>query len=168
MYSIEHVAAACGASSAKYVTNKARGGRSGQKGTRYEDRFAVFKIAHSAQLAFENGNGSFAPSSNVTLYGQLPCFVDDLVIFRKTGRRVEHFQAKNCSSTNWGKGAKSLRADFRDQLKLSDSRKLKCSVTLVVSDKNAENKLRQTLPPELKGRGQVFYFPPYSKLLVLV
>jgi hypothetical protein len=80
MYSLNVVAVACGPKLARYVKNKNKGGTAGQKGTRYEDRFALLKICEAAKQAFAAGNGTFSPSWNVSFLSQAFCFVDDLVI----------------------------------------------------------------------------------------
>jgi len=167
MYSLQEVAAACGPNLARYVQNKARGGAAGQKGTRYEDRFALLKIGEAAQAAFDR-NGSFSARWNVSFRSQAFCFVDDLVVYRSATRTAHHYQAKNQATVSWGKGAKSLSSDFRNQLKLGKSRKIQTTVTLVVNSKGKAKKLQADVPSGLEKYTFVSFFPPdqsISKLL---
>jgi hypothetical protein len=167
MYSLKEVEVACGPNLARYVQNKARGGAAGQKGTRYEDRFALLKIGEAAQAAFA-GNGSFSASWNVSFRSQAFCFVDDLVVYRSATRTAHHYQAKNQGTVAWGKSAKSLSSDFRNQLKLSKFRKIQTTVTLVVNSKRKAKKLMADIPRELEKYTFVSFFPPdqsVSKLL---
>jgi hypothetical protein len=167
MYSPQEVSAACGPNLAQYVQNKARGGAAGQKGTRYEDRFALLKIGEAAQAAFAR-NGSFSASWNVSFRSQAFCFVDDLVVYRSATRTAHHYQAKNQATVAWGKGAKSLSSDFRNQLKLGKSRKIRTTVTLIVNSKGKAKRLLADIPSGLKRYTFVSFFPPdqsISKLL---
>jgi hypothetical protein len=167
MYSRQEVAAACGPSLVRYVERKARGGAAGQKGTRYEDRFALLKIGEAAQAAFAR-NGSFSVSWNVSFRSQAFCFVDDLVVYRRAAREANHYQLKNQAVVRWGKRSKSLASDFRNQLKLGRSKEIRTTVTLVVNRKNKTQKLQSDMPRGLEKYAFVTFFPPYesvSKLL---
>ena len=159
MYSPQEVATVCGPKLAKYVQNRARGGAAGQKGTRYEDRFALLKIGEAAQHAFAK-NGSFSASWNVSFRSQAFCFVDDLVVYRSATRTAHHYQAKNKATVAWGQGAKSLSSDFRNQLKLGKSRNIQTTVTLVVNSESKAKKLRADFPNGLGKNVFVSYFPP--------
>jgi hypothetical protein len=167
MYSLQEVAAVCGPNLAQYVQKKGRGGAAGQKGTRYEDRFALLKIGEAAQAAFA-GNGSFSASWNVSFRSQAFCFVDDLVVYRSATRTAHHYQAKNQATVAWGQGAKSLSSDFRNQLKLGKSWKIQTMVTLVVNSRGKAKKLLAAIPSGLGKYAFVSFFPPaqsISKLL---
>jgi hypothetical protein len=89
MYSLKAVEAACGPKLARYVENKARGGAAGQKGTRYEDLFALLKIGEAAQNAFAKDQ-AFSVTWNVSFRSQAICFVDDLLVYRSATRTANH------------------------------------------------------------------------------
>jgi hypothetical protein len=167
MYSLKAVEAACGPKLARYVQNKARGGAAGQKGTRYEDLFALLKIGEAAQNAFAK-NQAFSASWNVSFRSQAICFVDDLLVYRSATRTANHFQAKNQAKVAWGKGAKSLSSDFRNQLKLGKSRNIQTTVTLVVNSKSKAKKLRADIPKGLGKNAFVSYFPPDQSVPKLI
>lgn len=158
IYQLHHVTAACGPRLAKYVKSKTRGGAAGQKGTRYEDKFALLKIGEAANRAFAK-YGVFSNRCNVTFQGQAPCFVDDLVVFGHHPKSADHFQTKNAVSVVWGAGAKSVAYDFRQQLKLGKSRNLKTNLALVVSNRSLAKRLQSNIPKDLKKKVAVVYFP---------
>lgn len=159
MYSPLAIEKACGKSALTYARNKARGGAAGQKGTRYEDHFAIFKVAEEAARVFNEGNGRFEAGSDISVFSQILCFVDDLVLRQGRKRSVAHYQAKNRLSTTWGKGPKSLRSDFNRQLKLCTSLKVKCSLNLVVSSAAAFQNLSGNITPKLRHCAKVIFFP---------
>lgn len=167
MYSLKTVEAVCGLKLANYVKDKAKGGAAGQKGTRYEDRFALLKMGEAAERAF-SPNGSFSPAWNVSFRSQALCFVDDLVVYRGATRTAEHYQAKNQASVFWGTGQKSLSSDFRNQLKLGKSQNIRTSVILVVNSKSKVKALQSSIPRDLRKKTSVFYFPSASSLLALL
>lgn len=158
IYQLKHVRKACGPKLVRYVENKTRGGAAGQKGIRYEDKFALLKIGEAARFAFAK-DGSFAEERNVTFQGQAPCFVDDLVIFERRPRSANHFQLKDVATLSWGKGANSIASDFRQQLKLGNNRKLNTNLFLVVSRKSLASSLANDMPKDIGKKSSVIYFP---------
>jgi hypothetical protein len=158
IYQLKHVRQACGPKLVRYVQNKTRGGAAGQKGIRYEDKFALLKIGEAAESAFAK-DGFFAEGRNVTFQGQAPCFVDDLVIFERRSKKVNHFQVKDVATLTWGKGAKSIASDFRQQLKLGKYHKLNTNLCLVVSRKSLARTLATNTPQDLSKKSTVIYFP---------
>jgi hypothetical protein len=167
MYSLKDVKAACGPKLAQYVKNRATGGASGQKGTRYEDRFALLKIGEAAKDAFAK-TGSFSSRRNVSFHAQVFCFVDDLIVYQSATQTANHYQCKNRATITWGKGPKSLSSDFRNQLKLGRSQNIKTTVTLVVNSKTAAKALRAGIPGSLGKAAAVCYFPPEESLYGLL
>jgi hypothetical protein len=161
IYQLKHVREACGPLLARYVQSKTRGGAAGQKGTRYEDKFALLKIGEAARSAFAE-DGFFAEGRNVTFQGQAPCFVDDLVIFERRSKTANHFQLKDVATLTWGKGARSIASDFRQQLKLGKNRKLNTHLFLVVSRKSLAGSLATNIPKDLARKSSVVYFPAGS------
>ena len=55
------------------MQNKNWGGTSGQKGTRYEDLFAVYQLAMLGMAVLEG-------QQEIYLFSQVLAFVDDLII----------------------------------------------------------------------------------------
>jgi hypothetical protein len=161
IYQLKHVRDACSPKLTRYVQNKTRGGTAGQKGIRYEDKFALLKIGEAAQSAFAK-DGFFAEGRNVTFQGQAPCFVDDLVIFERRSKTANHFQVKDVATLTWGQGAKSIASDFRQQLKLGKNRKLNTNLFLVVSRKSLASSLATKIPKGLGKKSSVVYFPAGS------
>ena len=167
MYSPKVVEAACGPKLAQYIKNKAKGGAAGQKGTRYEDRFALLKIGEAAERAFA-GTGSFSSSWNISFRAQAPCFVDDLVVYRSAIRTADHYQAKNQAQISWGKGPKSLSSDFQNQLKLGKYQNIQTTVTVVVNSKNNAKNLQSSIPKDIRRGASVCYFPSDERLYKLL
>src|SRR4051812_21865889 len=80
MFDDETVQSACGQAALEYLKSKHQGGVNGQKGTRYEDYYAVFRLAEHAAAAYSTGNG-LGGSESMRFMSQVKrCFVDDLVI----------------------------------------------------------------------------------------
>ena len=167
MYVLEQVRTLFGETTAKYVANKARGGAAGQKGTRYEDRFALMKIGEAAKLAFD-GDGDFAKERDTDFYSQVPCFVDDLIVAFRGSETAEHYQLKNQAAPSWGKGKKSISSDFAKQLRLGGATKQITTVTLVVNSPDLATKLREKKPRALRKNTFVCYFPPSATLFELL
>lgn len=107
MYSSEEIQEHFGNATLRYLQNKNQGGNSGQKGTRYEDYFAVYKLAQLAQDIIE-------AELNVQFSSQLLAFVDDLIIQHNS--KIENYQLKNTPSVSWRQGNHPIQADFPDCL----------------------------------------------------
>jgi|tagenome__1003787_1003787.scaffolds.fasta_scaffold20810566_3 hypothetical protein len=108
MFDDETVQSACGQVALEYLKNKHLGGISGQKGTRYEDYYAVFRLAEYAGAAYSTGGGLDGSETTRFMSQVEKCFVDDLVI-EEMGRQQELFhQLRNVRSLSWGDGEKSL------------------------------------------------------------
>src|SRR6202034_2357451 len=75
---------------------------------------------------------------------------------------------KNQSAVAWRQGARSLSSDFRNQLKLGKSRKIKTLVTLVVNSKIKARKLEARIPTKLKKYAFVAFFPPDQSIAKLL
>jgi hypothetical protein len=168
MHSLSEIQRTCGAQLAKYVKNKSTGGESGQKGTRYEDRLAIFIIAEASIRAFENRTGDFENKWNATVYSQVPCFIDDLIVRQSARKYVAYYQAKNRMSSSWGSGRRSLRSDFRNQLKLCKALKVQCRLVLAVSNRGNSETLSNSIPSEVRRNTSVFYFPGDNKITRLL
>lgn len=168
MYTLTDIERICGRPRAEYVRRKQIGGVSGQKGTRFEDWLAVFRIAETCRAAFEQGQGRFVKRRNATFYGQVQCFVDDLVVRRSHRLEVIHYQAKNRQSASWGTRGGSLRRDFIDQKLICEDQTLCYQLVLVVSNLANSRRLASKIPQELIGKGSVLYFPYRTRLSELL
>lgn len=149
----------------KYIQNKNRGGSNNEKGSVYENNYAVFKIASLAKAFFES-------NLDAMLFSQILGFVDDLAteMLSSDGQKtVENIQLKNVETLSWGKAtqSKTLANDFLKQKCLNDDRKLKtAAIQLVTSDESIAKKMRDNTPEEIAGFSQVIHFPadPYQSL----
>ena len=148
------VTATFGEEALTYLKNKHRGGVSGEKGTRYEDIFAVVQAAEHA-YRLNMACGAVSLEAQVPLY-----FIDDLVV-REHGKPVEHcFQLKNSTSVAWGTGEKCIADDCKKQLMLSAAAGLPAPrVVLVTSDAECAAALQASIPKELTGKVEARWFP---------
>lgn len=148
------VLAIFGKGAVDYLKRKHRGGVSGAKGARFEDIFAVVKIAEYASNLQEH-------CKDVSIEGQAQMyFVDDLVIRGTKAATELCYQLKNSGDLRWGRGEKSIADDFEQQLRLS--RELGYSaarVNLVVSDKEKAQQMQGCLPSHLQDHVDVLWFP---------
>jgi hypothetical protein len=123
-----------GSSCADYITHKHVGGRSGKKGSRYEDLFLAYKAAEAAanQVDFPSPTWPF-------LVGQRLDFVDDAVLVSDSA--TEYYQLKNSVSVSWGSGAKSVADDFAKQFVLAQHRGEANPFTCLVVSNEGEHDL---------------------------
>lgn len=136
----------------KYLQNKNRGGMSGKKGTRYEDQFAAFKIAHF--LAEHVQHGDPLPVIEEQAYG----FVDDLAVVSVAS--TQYYQCKNSDSVSWTSGEHPIETDFKCQLDLAKAlQKPDPTVQLVVADPRNARKLTDKIPADIAAHASVDYFP---------
>lgn len=145
-----------GAEAVTYLKNKHRGGVSGEKGTRYEDVFAVVQAAEQARSL---GCECFLAmlEAQAALY-----FVDDLIVrVSSSGPPAEScFQLKNASGVSWGSGDKSLADDCLRQWSLFSAACHHAGrVVVVVSDPVCAQSLKDTVPPQLTTKVEVLWFP---------
>jgi len=159
MFEEKTVLSACGKIALEYLENKHRGGISGQKGTRYEDYYAVFRLAEHAGPSYSI-EGGLGGNETMQFISQVrKCFVDDLVILGG-GLSQEHFhQLRNVQNLSWGNGAKSLAWNFESQGTLSQQAGRGCSCYLVVPDNELQAALTAGMPVSLAGFSKVRYFP---------
>jgi len=150
MYSETDIIECFDSSTWDYLKNKNTGGKNAQKGVRYEDIFAVAKLAALAQTVIETG-------SLIHIYSQVLAFVDDLIIAPENGVR-EHYQLKNVQAIAWGTGKKSIADDFQRQKQLNDYLSIECRLFLVVSGKPLQTQLTTDLPSNLRDFTEVSYF----------
>lgn len=160
MYTPEEIQHQFDAATLKYLRNKNRGGSSGQKGTRYEDYFAVYKLAQLARriIAFD---------SKINFSSQQLAFVDDLII-EINANLLQHYQLKNSHNVSWANGKHPIQEDFANQQKLNQNRPHKSHIFLVVSDKARATRLVANIPSDIQPFSRVVYFPYAPDILTLV
>ena len=93
MYKPEDIQQQFDAAISTHLQRKNRGGDSGQKGTRYEDYFAVYKLAQLAPVIMES-------EFTIDFLSQILAFVDDLIIDIEA-EPIQHYQLKNSSTVSW-------------------------------------------------------------------
>jgi hypothetical protein len=149
---LAEITACCGKRAAIYAGNKARGGHSNKKGSRYEDFFAAHKVAEIIVSCL--GNGGVWP----ILREQVLAFVDDLVV--STASANDYHQLKNTESLSWTSKPHSIADDFELQFKLSTHLGEQGPTTsLVVSSEALANELAGTMPVGIKAHSNVKFFP---------
>jgi hypothetical protein len=135
----------------QYLANKSKGGKSFDKGQRFERSFAVKTIAVRLNCFLKNGKDSLLKAQCED------CFVDDLVV-KVENDSIECFQLKNSPAVYWGNGSKgSLLFDFyyqAEQLAGVDH-----CLSLVVSSENRARLLQESRPAELPETVAITYFP---------
>lgn len=138
----------------KYLHNKHRGGSSGAKGSRYEDLFAVVKIA---EISRDKGG----ESDNTSVCSQAPhFFVDDLVISEAPRSVQSCHQLKNSSNVSWTGGDHPIALDFERQYALSRAAGFATtSILLVVSDPASAEELARDIPENIRPFTSVKWFP---------
>lgn len=151
MYRAEQIKSLFGDAAYRYLENKQRGGASNEKGSTYENYFAVYQLARLAREACEN-------QSEICFMCQIYAFVDDLVI-DGAGNKLRHYQLKNSRNVFWGKGLKSIADDFSKQYSLNQSVFRSSELFLVVSNRDIFNRLASNIPANIQEFSQVFYFP---------
>jgi hypothetical protein len=126
----------------QYLRNKRTGGRNFQKGSNYESKFALGKIAKLVGQYLSNG-------LDAKIESQKPdYFVDDLVV-EYPDNSVEAFQLKNVQELSWGPGNKGdLSFDFYQQIVKASG--TNTSLALVVSSEAVAAKLKMKKPDALK------------------
>ena len=142
-----------GADFCQYARKKHEGGKSGQKGPRYEALFIAIKVAEfsSALLLDENCLGP-------RVGGQVPGFVDDAAVFEDA--RTSYYQCKNAQSVAWTSGAHPIAEDFRLQMALSEKlREPDPSTWLVVPTEALRDSLVDGIPSDILAHSRVQYFP---------
>jgi hypothetical protein len=141
------------------------GGLSGQKGLRYEDLFAVFRLSQLAAGCFRGRNGRFADQLKVRVRTQTFAIVDDLSVVYVRSSTVDHYQLKDVKQLSWGSGKTSIAKDFANQLRLSRNAGWKARVILVVSSPQLRARLQAKRP---NGAVLVEYFPAASGMDLMI
>jgi hypothetical protein len=158
------IAACFGASAVDYISNKARGGTSGKKGSEFEQQFTTAKVVELINDQLRSFNGEW-PILEEQAFG----FVDDLVI--RTPAAAHYHQLKNTKSLSWQAGVHPLVTDFTCQVALCRHLKVApAKTTLVVSSQELCKTMHDTIPSEIAPHSTVEFFPyvgPSMNKLVL-
>jgi hypothetical protein len=157
MFTIEQVESLFGQETRKYLQNKNRGGINGEKGSTYENYYALYQVAVLAQDLIEFGQNAMICSQDLA-------FVDDLVVDRHGETVLRNYQLKNSSTVSWGQGDKSIQDDFCKQRILNQAISRESELYLVVSDLALQDTLSEKCPESIRDFSQVLYFP-YQKQL---
>ena len=142
-----------------YLTNKARGGSSGRKGTRYEDHFSGYTLAR----ILANEGKAAEPENWPNIYEQVFSFVDDLVVESEEG--ATYYQLKNVAALTWQGSDHPLELDFELQKKVSDAfGEKETKLVLVTSDENVAKKMCEGMPFAIASYTAIEHFPYYVSL----
>lgn len=135
-----------GENEAKYLKNKLSGGKSNEKGSRYESNFAVFKLSESIHEILDN------QASQQILFGsQVPNFVDDFVIHNTTLNQKQSFQLKNSSNISWTTGKHPIAIDFHFHFRLDEKNGITNPQTiLTLSCEDTFNSLNNEIPENIR------------------
>jgi len=137
----------------QYLSHKLKGGANNEKGNRFENHFAIFKIT-------EYLNSYSESKAQVVFSSQVEAFVDDLLIILEEGNK-EFYQIKNSKSLKWehGNKQKSLCYDFLNQKRIEKEQDSKFRLLLIVNSVYLQLILTQSLPKSLRQHTEVGYFP---------
>lgn len=141
----------------KYLNNKLRGGEVNERGNRYENYFATFRI-------LELINNSPTLTKSIYISSQEKAFVDDLLI--KVDQERELYQLKSSKKLKWGFGKKikTLNFDFSIQRGIENFHKRNFKLFLTVSNESLRNDLNVSLPKHLKKCTRIILFPYYDSI----
>lgn len=134
------------------LENKHRGGLNNEKGARYEEFYAVYKIASSL--------ADFA-GQQILIKSQVGgAYVDDILMVNE--EHYSYYQLKNVQSLlkYWGR----IKDDFMAQIVLSQDKKEDFDITLVYSDSTFETTISEELYPYTNFE----YFPYADSLYELI
>lgn len=144
----------------QYLKNKHKGGENNQKGSLFEDFYAVYQIIS----CIAKYNPSF---DRIGFQTQLEdTFVDDMLITHPE-QNIYH-QLKNTKSLSWGKVNKQgdIAFDFAHQIEDCKEREENFALKLVYSLK--DSKVGEQTPEEIKAQTSTEYFDYLSDLNSLV
>lgn len=137
----------------QYHSNKLKGGANNEKGNRFENHFAIFKVT-------EYLNSYSESKAQVVFSSQVEAFVDDLLIILEEDNK-EFYQIKNSKSLKWehGNKQKSLCYDFLNQKRIEKDQYSKFKLFLIVSSEPLQLSLTRSLPKSLLPYTEVVFFP---------
>jgi len=143
---------------AKYLANKHRGGENNQKGSLYEDFYAVYQIV-SCIASYKNSLDAVAFQTQLE-----DTYVDDLLIAHPSNN-VYH-QLKDTETLKWSDGSsRTIQSDFEHQVADCKERDEKFALKLVYS---ASGSMVSDVPDSIKGYTSVENFPHADEINQLV
>lgn len=138
-----------------YLAKKLTGGAANEKGNKYENFFAVYKIAGLFNLHKKS-------PQHGSVSGQCNAFIDDFMIDNQGER--QYFQLKSSDKATWRNGKNPLYSDFIWQSFIERMGRRRFKLYLVVADQNKKNKLNSEKPWGLKRCAEVLHFPYHDSL----
>lgn len=167
MYSKKTIAEVFGAKEVSRIQARHSGGLAGQKGTRFEDYFAVFKLAEEFALCYGRASARYKNSRGATILAQVFAIIDDVAVVLRNPQMVEHYQLKNVQHISWGSGEGSLSEAFVLQKKLCKKANVKSRLFLVVSNEALRTRLQSSTSAKLSKVARITFFP-YQSIALLV
>jgi hypothetical protein len=158
VYHESEITSLFGVKEAKRVHQRHTGGTAGQKGTRFEDYFAVYKLAEHLGRSYDP-SGKFRDPKKIHVHNQVYAFVDDVAVEFQASRTIEHYQLKNAVSVSWDAGSPSIKDDFNMQRKLCSHRGLTNRLYLVVPTDALRKKLDQKRVSAKVSCDRALHFP---------
>lgn len=136
----------------QYLIHKLRGGEVNERGNKYENYFAAFRIIKLI-------NNFPAQTDSIFISSQESAFVDDLLIKVKKQRQL--YQLKSSQRLKWGFGRKlkTLNFDFSIQRRIEIFFNREFQLFLTVANVPLKNSLNNSLPKHLKKCTEVLLFP---------
>lgn len=137
-----------------YIERKKIGGDNGQKGVRFEDFFAAYRLAE------ELSNRLASPSNPTPFMAlQAEAIVDDLVVTWGNSKAT-YYQCKNVAKISWSSGTHPLADDFRAQYLLSSHlNQTDIRTAIVVPTEELSRTLACSTPSEISHHTDVLCFP---------
>jgi len=163
VYSKQAIKKLFGRGAVERIKARHRGGVSGQKGSRFEDFFAVFRLAEELSHCYGGGTARFKNARRAIVRAQVFAIIDDIAVEIKTPRINEHYQMKNVGRLTW----ESIENDFLCQKRLCRKTKVKSKLYLVVPTWALKSKLEGAQTSKASKCGIVIVFP-YKKMPILV
>jgi len=137
---------------AGYAARKNTGGSAGNKGTRYEDIYAAFRITYFASELI--GGSEEDPHVSSQIVG----LVDDFRI--STSKSTDYYQLKNKQQVTWSGGDHPIQDDFAHQFRLSSYLgETSPTTNLVVPCDVIRTTMEQNKPEAISAHSSVHHFP---------
>jgi len=159
VYSKNTIAELFGPKEVDRIQARHTGGVSGQKGTRFEDFFAVFKLVEELSFCYRNGSTRYKNVRRAIVRAQVFAMIDDVAVEVRKPRIAEHYQLKNARQVSWGSGRNSLAEAFLQQKRLCNKVKVKSRLYLVVPNQALRTRLQNSASSGLSKCATVAVFP---------
>jgi hypothetical protein len=155
VYSKKTIRELFGSQAVARIEARHRGGVSGQKGSRFEDFFAVFRLAQEFARCYASETAKFTNVRRAIIRAQVFAIVDDVAVETRNPPAIEHYQLKNVGQLTW----KSVRNDFLHQRRLCRKARIKSRLYLVVPTKKLQSKLESAQKGQSTRCALVVVFP---------